>query len=730
VIDALRRRGIHASLREHLLAVVLIAMLPLGMFAGMLVLEGWRAQEDDLRTSAIQNARTMATAMRAELDASIRKLEVLALSDSLQNDRLAEFHHRASVVVGAGTDWVNVVVSDAAGTPLLNTSVPYGSALPAPVSRDFRRTVMETRRPAVSDLFTGRVQGRVIAVVAVPVIHEGEVRNVLSATLNLDRFGELLGNVAGPKGIAAVMDGEHRYVWRSRDTQGTFGAEAPREFIDAMRQGAQGSARLRSRDGEMVYAAWADVPGTSWTVAVGTPTASVEMALRYQLALMGLGWLMCALFGMAVAIAFGRRLTRAIEDPAERAEPVSRRRPIAAIASTVTELVALGDALRHASKRVLHEAAARAAAEADNRAKDEFLAMLGHELRNPLAAIANASHVVKRLPAGAPEAATANAVIVRQAQHLGRIIDDLLDVSRVITGKIALDRAPIDLAAHVREVNATLTAAGRLQRHQVTLDLAPAWIDGDATRVEQVVTNLVANAVTYTPAGGHVRITVHGEGTDAVLSVADDGEGISADAMPHLFELFFQADQTLGRTRGGLGIGLTLVRRIVELHGGTVAVESEGAGRGSRFVVRFPAREAPAVRLTGERAAGPVGPARRVLVIEDNDDARHTLRQLLELKGHAVVDAPDGPSGLLAAEEFRPDVALIDIGMPGMDGYAVARALRERQEGPLRLVALSGYGLPEHRRRAAEAGFDLHLVKPVGPDALDRALMPPIIRAA
>jgi signal transduction histidine kinase len=418
------------------------------------------------------------------------------------------------------------------------------------------------------------------------------------------------------------------------------------------------------------------------------------------------------------------------------------------VESTVREVHELNAAMREASLRVQHETAAREAAEAaqlhlleaeqsararaeaDNRAKDEFLAMLGHELRNPLAAIMNASQLVARLPPGASEAQPANAVIARQAEHLRRIIDDLLDVGRVITGKIALDRRPMDLAEHVRHVAATLRAAGRLQRHRLTLDLAPAWIEGDATRIEQVVTNLIANALTYTAPGGHVHASVRAAGAEAVVAVTDDGEGIAAEALPQIFDLFFQGDQTLGRARGGLGIGLTLVRRLVELHGGTVSAYSEGRGRGSRFEVRLPAREAPPVVPSAERAPTPYAAVRRVLVIEDNADARRTLRQLIELKGHVVCDAPDGPSGLLAAREFRPEVALVDIGMPGMSGYEVAAALREGHGAALRLVAVTGYGLPEHRRRALDAGFDLHLVKPVDADALDRVLATPLTRAA
>jgi PAS domain S-box-containing protein len=360
-------------------------------------------------------------------------------------------------------------------------------------------------------------------------------------------------------------------------------------------------------------------------------------------------------------------------------------------------------------------------AEAANRAKDEFLAMLGHELRNPLGTITNAVAVLERL--GGDDASTRplTAIINRQTRHLSRLVDDLLDVARVTSGKIRLQAKPVELQALVRRCVETLTHAGRTQQPRVILGGEPVHVAGDAARLEQVVINLVDNALKYTPPGGTVTVTTERAGASAVLRVRDTGRGISPEILARVFDLFVQEPQPLDRTRGGLGLGLALVKRLVELHGGTVAATSEGPDRGSEFTVRLPALSHPA--MDGEREGSPGEPAaaraRRVLIVEDGADARESLRLLLEQGGHLVETAGDGPSGLLALAAFRPEIALIDIGLPGLDGYTLAEAARRQPETrDIRLVALTGYGQSEDRRRALAAGFDLHVTKPVDPATL------------
>jgi CheY-like chemotaxis protein len=360
--------------------------------------------------------------------------------------------------------------------------------------------------------------------------------------------------------------------------------------------------------------------------------------------------------------------------------------------------------------------AARDEAESANRTKDEFLAMLGHELRNPLGAISNALYVLEMVGSQTAPAVQARQVIGRGLEQLTRMVDDLLDVARVTRGKVVLDRRPVNLADTVTQSLSALSASGRTARHQITVDVEPAWVDADPVRVQQIVTNLIVNAIKYTPADGTIHVTVGAPDASAVIKVADSGIGISAAMLPRVFEPFAQGDRTLERSPGGLGIGLTLARRLVESHGGTIEAESGGAGSGSVFTVRLPRLTRPQepVVAVGEGAA-----PRRILLVEDSQDARDMLRMYLAQLGHQVYEAADGPSAVEAALRVLPDVALIDIGLPGVDGYEVARRIRATPDGRhLYLVAVTGYGQPKDRDQALAAGFDDYLVKPFDRDRL------------
>ncbi len=366
-----------------------------------------------------------------------------------------------------------------------------------------------------------------------------------------------------------------------------------------------------------------------------------------------------------------------------------------------------------------------------NRQKDEFLAMLAHELRNPLAPVRNSLEVLRR--AGVPPGASAEALGMaeRQVRHMARLLDDLLDVSRISRGRIELRPGPVDLADLIRR---TVEAIDPLIRERgqeliVALPTEPATVTGDATRLEQVAMNLLNNAAKYTEPGGRIAVELRREGRELVLRIRDNGIGIAPEMLTRIFDPFVQVERRIDRSRGGVGIGLTLVRELVELHGGSVAAYSEGPGRGSEFVVHLPA---PAERDDhGERHPPSEEPDRlnhassrhRVLVVDDNVDAAVSLGMLLKLAGQEVRIAYDGPAALRQAIEFRPQLVLLDIGMPGMDGYEVCRRLRRESglEGTT-VVALTGWGQDEDRRRSHEAGFDHHIVKPVEPGALQRLL--------
>jgi signal transduction histidine kinase len=365
----------------------------------------------------------------------------------------------------------------------------------------------------------------------------------------------------------------------------------------------------------------------------------------------------------------------------------------------------------------------REAAEA-NRSKDEFLATLSHELRNPLGAIANAVAALDRRVVGEDAAARLRQIIRRQTHHLTRLVDDLLDVARATVGKIAVHRQPVDLSEVTGACVRSLRESGRARGHRLTFRAEPVIVNADPTRLAQIITNMLDNAVKFTPTAGSVDVDVMREGQEAVLRVSDTGIGIDPTMLPHVFELFAQAEQPMDRSVGGLGIGLTLSRRLVEIHGGAITAASEGRGRGAQFTVRLP------VEVAGTPAPTPavVTPdrSRSILVIEDNDDARESLRLLLESLGHRVLEAGDGAHGLALALHHRPEVVLIDLGLPGLDGYEVARALRASPgDRMITLIAVTGYGQAEDRRRSKDAGFDAHLVKPVSQSLLSHLITAP-----
>jgi PAS domain S-box-containing protein len=352
-----------------------------------------------------------------------------------------------------------------------------------------------------------------------------------------------------------------------------------------------------------------------------------------------------------------------------------------------------------------------------NRRKDEFLAMVSHELRNPLSVILNSATLLGHVTKSDPVAAPASAAIRRQTDQLVRIVDDLLDVSRLSVGKMTIERTNVDLVALVHRCVHDFVDRRLLDRHRYELRFSGARVNGDGPRLQQIVSNLLMNAIKYTPAGGKIVLELESDAREAVLRVKDTGVGISPELLPRVFDLFVQSDRGLERREGGLGVGLSIARSLVEAHGGRIEARSDGPGKGSELVVRLPL----ATSLGSGEHESPTSSRRRILIVDDNQDAREALSRLLELAGHEVSQAGDGPSGLEVASRARPEVAIVDIGLPGMNGFELARRLKAGSPG-VRLIALTGYGHGDQRRLGDEVGFESYLVKPVAFETLQRAL--------
>jgi PAS domain S-box-containing protein len=476
----------------------------------------------------------------------------------------------------------------------------------------------------------------------------------------------------------AHYDRERRLVWANRSYAARFGKE-PKDLV---------GKRLDELIGEEAFRVFEP----SFARAIAGESFQVELEVPY---------------------AAGPRFVQVIGAPTRDAAGV----PDGATA-VLTDLT---------HRRTLERERERALADLQeaNRHKDEFLGMLAHELRNPLAPILNGVEVLESLEPGQWDLAGQYLpIIARQARHMRRLLDDLLDVSRVSQGKIQLHKERVDLNALLQQAIETTRPAVLAKQHTLSLTLAPqaALLDADPTRMVQVFANLISNAAKYTDAGGHITIASAAEPGEAVVTVRDDGVGMTPEMLTRAFDLFVQDTRSLDRAQGGLGIGLTLVRTLVMMHGGSVRAYSDGPGHGCELVVRLPlaAAAAPSPPAPAVGARDRAGVSLRVLIVDDNDDAAAALGHLMGILGHEIALAKDGPAALAAAEAAPPDLILIDIGLPGMDGYQLAARLRAAGHTRAALVAVTGYGREADVRRSREAGFDHHLVKPVELAQLER----------
>lgn len=693
-----------------------------------------------------ETVRATALIVDREVQGSLFALKALGNSTHLETGNLRAFYDQAAALNRAPDVWT--LLLDADGQQLLNTVLPFGSPLPPPVARDRVAQVVATGKPLITDLLQGPVTGKLLTVIYVPATAAGGRKYVVAQAFGVDHWRANVFDAGLPRDwIVAVVDRAGRFIARSHEATELLGQPARPELVAAAATAASGLIRHSTVEGVEAYDAFAHSALTGWTVAVAAPVASIEAEAQRAIRL-AMGGLVFAL-GAAVlaAAAFGRRFITAIERACRAAVSLGRGQKPAVERSSIHELDALNRALVDAGglldverrsrreaeaerERLLHsETAAREAAQAQNVAKDQFLAMLGHELRNPLAAISGATSLLEM--GGFDKARTDRylEIIRRQNRHLGHIVNDLLDVSRLMAGRIMLERQPLDLAESVRRCVEALRATERAIGYRIAVRAEPVWVSGDPVRIEQILNNLITNALKFSPAGSEIEVQVHHDGAHGAVTVQDHGSGITGDLLPRVFDPFVQGPAPGGRAQSGLGIGLALVKQLVELHGGVVHATSLGEGEGSTFTFWLPAIGAPSPGAAASRA--PLQGSRKLVYVEDNEDARATTAELLRAYGYHVVEVADGAGALPAVLAHQPDAVVLDIGLPDMDGYAVARALRaEPRTRRTPLIALTGYGQLRDKDSAAEAGFDAHLVKPVAPEGLVQAIEGVLARAS
>ncbi len=742
-----------ASIGSHLRLLALGTLLPVVLFAAGLAVMQAQQERETFERGAHSRVVAISSAIDAELRATVASLRTLAEGQALADDQLDRFHSIAQRVKNVHSDWVTVILADARGQQLVNAARPYGAELPRIDEIASFEAVVRTLRPSIGSLALGPRGQRQAYPVRVPVLREGRLAYVLTAVVDPAAIARILHAQGMPEDwVASVVDARLVQVARLHQGQIQVGVPVAPAFRAALTSGAvEGTYHGRTLEGTPSYVTWRRSGFSSWAVGIAIPAASVEAGAWRALVfgLFGVG------LALALALVLARLLSRRITEPvallAAQARALRRgfdsslpqfdsaRAPPAPEPPTPIELVLSGkdaaatpepalrelrelqDALDDAAHAMQALDKARSQADEANRAKDEFLAMLGHELRNPLSAINAAGHVLRRRPEG-PSAIAAQGVLQRQTAHLIRLVDDLLDASRVSRGKIELERRLLDFSELVQRVATQVVGASL--GHRLDLRLERAWVSGDDTRLEQIVTNLLSNAVRYSPAGGTITLTLQFTVDRVQLTVCDEGVGMAPELLPRVFDLFVQGERGAARSQGGLGIGLTLAHRLAVLHGGSLEAHSDGEGRGSRFMLTLPATEPPSASSPTTSPAV-TGAVRRldVLLVDDNEDGRRMLREVLEGAGHRVTEAVDGLQALQLATTAVFDVALIDIGLPGLDGFEVAKRLRSKGQplAALPLVAITGYGAPQDHERSRAAGFDLHLVKPLdGFDLLEK----------
>jgi len=729
-------------LRAYYMILVAALVLPVAAVCALAVNLLWHVQHDAAIDRVRENVRLVRLVIDGDLYRAQSVMRTLVNSQALANQDMARVYRELQAMNAGSGAWM--VLYNEQGAQILNTRLPYGSPLGVrPNPGEVTQMLAAGKGWTTGMRWRAALKNSFVAVEEPIDLGPGQ-RYVLAQAYSPDWFTSAFAGRALPAGwMAGLADRDGAVIARSSSPVRS-GARIKPELLRAMSGAGADVLRHVNLEGVEVYDVFTHSRLSGWSMTIGAPVDGIDRPVWTGALMILAGMVFAFVLALALTALFGQRLVRYVGRAALAARRLGRHDDVAPLApSGVREFDLLNGAIMEANARLrdemrsrllaqdernallLEAQRARGHAEAQNAAKDEFLAMLGHELRNPLAAVSNAVRVLDSERATAAMQSRARHVLLRQSDHLAKLVDDLLDVNRVLMGKFTLTPHRVDLAGVVQRSLEALAGAGRTTRFTMQTTLQAAWVDADPTRLAQIVDNVIDNAIKYSPDGGMLAITVRPSGAFAELVVTDPGVGIAPDLLPNVFDMFVQASQPLQRAQGGLGIGLSLVRRLAEMHGGSATLASGGLGQGSTFTLRMPlAQEAGAA--VAPAAPAPRARSRRVLLVEDNEDARETMSMLLATCDCTVLAAANGPDGIALAASSQPALGFIDIGLADMDGYAVARALRaDPRTRAMRLIALTGYGSERDRIDALAAGFDLHLTKPISLDQLAAALQMP-----
>jgi signal transduction histidine kinase len=717
------------SLRGRLLLLVALAIAPIAI---MTIVGGLRERQHAVQVAEdnLQRLTNLAAANEAQsIEGARQLLRDIASIPDLMGDQ-AHCSRLLANVQRQNPDYANLGLIQLSGD-ITCSAIPSKTLVNLADRPHFRRAV-HLRRFVAGGYVFGRLIQKHTVNLTYPLLDEGQqVRAVVFAALDLTNLDRYVADIKLPAGsLLLTADSEGRIIARRPNPEQGFGKMVWPEMRAAMAGEPGKPVVLTGPDGVERLHRFARVGNnglSDYTVTIGIPVDDITASARHDqlldllalAATLALAMLATWFVGDVLVLRRVKRLATTANSIASGT--LGARSGIVYGKEEISELARALDAMAEAlqEKEAQHLKAENQLREADRR-KDEFLAMLAHELRNPLAPISAGAQLLQSGHAGAEAVQRTAGIIVRQVRHMTRLVDDLLDVSRVTRGLVTLTRVPLDMAAVVADAveQAEPLMQAREHRFEVALPDAPLVVNGDHKRLVQVLVNVLNNAAKYTPPGGEIKLAARVEEGQVRLTVSDNGIGMSPELRGRVFDLFAQADRNSDRSQGGLGLGLALVKSLVELHGGGVAVASEGERKGSTFTISLPvAAGAPAPKP----AARAVGPARRmrVLVVDDNVDAAQTLQMLLEAGGHRVRVAHTALEALEVAQATSPELCLLDIGLPDISGYDLARGLRSMAgTAKATLVAVTGYGRREDRDQADAAGFDHYFVKPVDVEAL------------
>lgn len=693
-------------------------------------------------------ARNLAATVERELSGTTRTLQALASSRYLNQDDLQTFYSEAKRVVQTQTTWISVTLITPQGKPLMNTRLPFGKQLPPVIEQDSLQQVVKTHRPVAGNLTQSKLEPDLATIpIRIPVMRNDAPEYILTAIITQQALAQVVNeqNTVDGEWTRTVVDGQGVVVARTRNPQRFVGRRGTPSFLKRINQSTEGVYRDTTLEGVQVYVAFSRVGDSPWTAAVTVPVAIIQGPSRQAMGIvLGSGLALLLISGVG-AFMLSRQISRSITSAALAAEALAKGEYPKVSPLSIKEVVLLGQSLQFAAdllsqreqertENLQRAEAARAEAEATNRIKDEFLAVLSHELRTPLNPILGWSKLLRTGRLDATKTALALETIERNAKLQTQLIEDLLDVSRIMQGKLNLNMAPVNLASIIKAAIETVQLAAEAKSIQIQVQLEPeiGQVLGDTARLQQVIWNLLTNAVKFTAEGGQIQIQLERVGSQAQIQVSDTGKGIHPDFLPYVFEYFRQEDGKTTRKFGGLGLGLAIVRHLVELHGGTVDADSAGEDQGATFTVRLPLFQAEAKepgQPMGLSALTPESSALanlQVLLVDDDSDTRDFIKFLLEQHQVSVTSVASAYAALQAIEQTTFDLLISDIGMPEMDGYMLMAQIRRQspsQGQQLLAIALTAYAGEYNQQQALNAGFQRHIAKPVEPEALIRAIV-------